>query len=165
MLKILGSVFIVISSALIGILCAKNERRRVEQLEGILGMLRHIREQISYFRRTKSKILTSFSDRRPEMRVFMSNLHANACDAHPLTAAIERSGPRLMLTAEEKDKLITYDKQFGCHNGESEIRCCDYYISIFEEILEKEKKEMPGKIKLYRTLTLMGGLMLVILLI
>lgn len=165
MLRLFGAVMIVGSSALFGILCAKNEHRRVEQLEGILGLLRHIREQISCFRRTKSKILISFSDTRPEMRVFVSNLHASAGEAQPLSMAIERCGQKLMLTAGEKEQLTAYDKQFGSHDGESEIRCCDYYISVFTEILVKEKKEMPGRMKLYRTLTLMGGLMLVILLL
>lgn len=105
MLRLFGSCHDRREFRLVRNFVRKNEHRRVEQLEGILGLLRHIREQISCFRRTKSKILISFSDTRPEMRVFVSNLHASAGEAQPLSMAIERCGQKLMLTAGEKEQL------------------------------------------------------------
>lgn len=67
------------------------------------------------------------------------------------------------LSREELEKISSLGEKLGYLDREMQIRQLELYEQDFQQMIGKLKETIPGKLKIYRSLGIMGGMMLVIL--
>ena len=161
LLKSLGIILLLFGSLYLCFAFSLFEKRRLEQAEGILLLLRHTRAQISCFQAPLGKIYGSFSCQELERAGFLEALR----ETESIASAIEQAKEQLYLTEEQKALLLSFAGEVGGSFKEEQIAACDYYISQWENGYAMQKNALPNRQKLYRSLFITAGLMLAILLV
>lgn len=134
------------------------EKRRVEECEGLVLLLRHLRTSVQAYALPRDKIYESFSHRALEGCGFLSVLRREG-----LSAALERSG--LSLREEVLRPLVIFASGEGGRLTEEELTACGIALTAVEQSLTELKKGLPERLRLCRTLVLTGGMMVAILLL
>lgn len=161
MLKTLGVILLLSGSLYLCFSFSVFERRRVQQCEGFLLLLRHIRAQIACFRMPLGRIWDSFSSAELQRCGFLDALRQKGDFAQALSCC----KGQIWLSREELDLLYAFGGELGRSYFEEQVACCDYYIGELEQAYAQRRSEQPARTKLYRSLFLTGGLMLVIVLL
>ena len=133
----------------------------MQQCEGFLQLMRHIKAQITCFRMPLSRIWESFSSDELEKCGFLPALR----ECQDFALALDMCRGQIWLSAEEVRLLISFSAELGRSYADEQIACCDYYMGELERVCVERRSELPKRTKLYRSLFLVGGLMLVIILI
>ncbi|MBQ8173825.1 MAG: stage III sporulation protein AB [Clostridia bacterium] len=159
MLRLSGAALILTASLLLAVSLSASEQKKLRRSEGLLLLVRHIREQIGCFHAPLPAICASFSHKELEECGFLSVLQQDG-----LAAALEKSGPALDLSEEELHPLFSFADSLGRGQTEGELRLCDHTATELEKTLAKRREELPRRTRVLQTLFVSGALMLVILL-
>ena len=157
LLKVCGALTLLILTLYLCYEATSMERRRVRQTEGFLLLLRHIRSQISCFCTPVRDILSSFENEALERSGFL-------CEARSgdFVSALDICKDRIYLDTEEINLLIAFGEELGKSYREEQIENCDYYIGELENLYGKRREEQPKRARLFRSLVLTCGLMVII---
>ena len=161
LLKSFGVILLLSASLYLCFAFATFERRRMMQCEGFLQLMRHIKAQITCFRMPLSRIWTSFSSDELERCGFLSALR----ECQDVEKALMLSKENIWISADELHLLRSFSGELGRSYADEQIACCEYYIEELERMCAERKNAGPMRTKLYRSLFLVGGMMLVIILI
>ena len=134
------------------------EKRRVEETEGLVLLLRHVRASVRAYALPKPKIYESFHHKALEKCGFLSLLKQEG-----LGVALEKGG--LSLKEESLRPLSVFAMGEGGRLTEEELTACEIALDGMEQVLMEAKKKLPERLRLLRTLVLSGGMMVVILLL
>lgn len=134
------------------------EKRRVEETEGLVLLLRHIRASVQTYALPKDKIYESFRHKALEKCGFLPLLKKEG-----LTVAIEKGG--LALKAESLRPLTVFAAGEGGRLTEEELSACGLALDGMEQVLAELKGKLPERLRLLRTLVLSGGMMVAVLLL
>ena len=136
------------------------EIKRVRQAEGFLMLLRHIRSQISCFCTPLGDIFGAYENAALEEIGFLSAMRERG-----FSAAIDECREKILLSCDEIGFLYSFGEEIGKSYREEEIECCDYYISVLEDSYARSRADQPRRARLFRSVLLTGGLMLIIVFI
>lgn len=156
---ILGVILLL---CVVGLLCveiARFEKKRVDELDGFLLFLRHVRGQVSSFSASLPDILQGFSCEALEKVGFLSHLEDG------FSFALEETKDKLALKEEELVPLYQFAKGFGKSYKEDQLSLCDYTIAELEKLVSTVHADAPKRKKLAYTLVVSGSLALVLLLL
>ena len=160
LLKICGTLTLLIITAYLCYEASALEAKRVRQAEGFLLLLRHVKAQISCFCTPTCEIFASFENEALSDIGFLERLSKG-----DFCTALEESRDKIYLDEEEINLLTAFGRELGKGYRQEEIEGCDYYIGELENAYAKKREEQPKKSRLYRSLVLTGGLMLIIVFI
>ena len=157
LLKWCGSFMLLILTLYLCYEASAMERRRVRQTEGFLLLLRHIKSQISCFCTPVRDIFFSFENDSLERTGFLSEAKKG-----DFVSALNSCRDKIYLDGEEINLLLAFGEELGKSYRDEEIKNCDYYIRELENLYSKRREEQPNKSRLYRSLVLTCGLMVII---
>lgn len=157
LLKVCGSLTLLILTLYLCCQASTLERRRVKQTEGFLLLLRHIKAQISCFCTPVRDIFFSFENEALERAGFL-------CEAEKgdFASALSSCRDKIYLEGEEINLLLAFGEELGKSYREEQLESCDYYIGELEALYAKRREEQPKRLRLFRSLVLSGGLMVII---
>ncbi len=159
-----GLLFLICVTA--GLLAGKRERERNAECQAFLRLFEKIENEIGYFRAPTKQIYRKLQCDLPQIRTFLSLLAAHEADEIYFDAwneALEGCRERFHLTREQWELVRGFGNCIGKSNEELQLKRLTYYRDALASEAEKERVEMKKNIKVYRTLGLALGSLMVIL--
>ena len=160
MLRIGGAALLLAASLLLAVTLSRGEEKKLRRSEGLVLLVRHIREEVRCFRRPLPEIYDSFSHAALEECGFLSVLRREG-----LAHALKEMADALTVSNEEKRALLAFARAVGNGQTEGQIRLCDYTLAELEKMLAKRREEAPRRTRVLQTMSISGGLMLLVLLL
>lgn len=136
----------------------KEQRRQVEECEGVLLLLRHIRTQVSAYSLPRHEIYRTFSHASLEKCGFLPLLREEG-----LGRALKAD--RLAMSEEMLRPLVLFAEGEGGRLREEELIAVSLAVEGVEACLADAKSRLPERLRLSRTLVLTGGMMIAIFLL
>ena len=137
---------------------AKREKERIESCEGMLCLVRTIRQNIAFFRIPLNEIYKHFSYPALQSGSFLSSLHRKR-----LKAAYLEEKERFGYDVFTESRFIGFADTVGKLPLEEQVRSCDMLCELLEEKLREAKSNYPKQKKLYHVLGISLGIAIVIL--
>ncbi len=157
-LKLAGAVMILVSSAVMGAYAANVYSRRVTSTDAVAAFIKYIKRNIESFNMPVGDILSSYSSEHFEETGFLEAMRADG-----LTEAI--GGGYLTLSGEAEREFSEFASRLGSDYTDGEVKRCEYYVNVFEEISKAERENVATNGRLFRLLPPLGAVSLIILLI
>ncbi len=171
MLKIAGSVLIVLTSVLYGWKIRQELQEHVQQLIGMKEMFLMLWGEISYTRTPlKEAFLQIASQNKEPFSSFLEEA-ARRLDENEESVGcfwnglVEQERGRFLFEEEEYQVLKRAGENFGYLDGQMQLKNLELYIGQTEVLIKKAQEELRDKKKLSGVLSVMCGLFLIILLV
>ena len=158
MIKFLGLLCLFMTFSWGGHLMAKREKDRIDAAEGMLFLIRTIRQNISFFRTQLSQIYRNFSHHALNDSNFSAILRQKG-----LKEAYLANQERFGFDSFTENRILAFADQVGKLPLEEQLASCDMICNILEEKLHEAKQAFPNKRKLYHVLGISFGCGIVIL--
>ncbi len=157
-LRLIGALMILTSSAVMGAYIANVYSRRVTSTEEVAAFIKYIKRNIESFKMPVADILSSYDSEHFERVGFLEAMR---------TAGLEEAicGGYLTLSQAALGEFLSFASRLGRDYTEGEVKRCEYYIGVFEELAAAEKENIATNGRLYRLLPPLGAISLIILLI
>ena len=160
MIKFIGLLFIFTCFSYGGQLLAKREKERIEANEGMLLLIRIIRQNIACFRNPLDLIYQNFTCSALETGNFLSVLKEQG-----LKSAYLSEKDRFGYDVFTENRLIAFAESVGRLPLEEQVNSCDMLCDLLEEKIKEAKANYPAQKKLYQVLGISLGIAIVILFI
>lgn len=144
----------------VGFFASAMYKRRVRQLEAFAALVAYIGAQIGGFLTPLDRIYASFENRTLDECAFLAALRQSGG-----VAAMEVCRRSLNLTQDERDELERFFEGLGRHSADEEARHCAYFERRIGELVAAARAEHASKGRVCRTLGMLFGLMLALLLL
>lgn len=172
LIRILGAVLVVAASAGIGFSHSFRLGKRLEQLKQLERMTLLLKGEISYGCVSLPEALSSIGKKLPEPFAHFLGQVASRLKSYPdksfqqiFQEEVEEDLAQSALTAKDKGALMQMGAFLGYLDKDMQLRTVDLYLQELDREIEDAGESTPGRQKLCRSLGIMGGLFLVILLI
>lgn len=171
MLKIAGSVLVFSVSILYGFKLKAEYHEHVEQLLGMKEILWMLWGEISYARTPLKEAFLHISAQKKEPFSSFLKKAAEGMDGQEEEMAVywshlvEEEAGKFLFTQEERGLLKRVGENFGYLDVQMQLKNLELYIGQAETLIQKAQEELKDRQKLSGTLSLMGGLFLIVLLI
>lgn len=166
-LKIILYILIIATSSSVGIMLSQKYINRVDELKTFKSALNMLKTKIRY---TYAPLTEIFTDISKSIRGNISILFQNAClqielqgATEGFCAAIEMTN--LNVSKEDKQVMKNLSKLLGKTDVEGQINEIELTESFLETQIEKAENEREKNAKLYKTLGVISGIGIVIILI
>jgi hypothetical protein len=136
----------------------RRERRCRREMEGLLLLLRALRGQIDCFSRPWREVVAEFENEALESCGFLPVLREQ-----DFPRALERG--RGAWDAETARVLAAFGGGVGRSYKAEQVALCDWALSELEAAEKRQKEEGPRRARLSASLTVVGGLALLLLLV
>lgn len=160
MIKFLGLLLIFFCFAMGGYTIAKREKERIHRAEGMLVLIRSIRQGAAFLRMPLGEIYRSFSCDALKKGEFLSTLCQKG-----LKEAYLSHKDEFGYDGFTEGRFLTFAESVGKLPLEEQLHACDMVSELLEEKLREAKASFPTKKKLYVTLGMTLGIGAVILLL
>ena len=134
------------------------ERKRVEECEGLTLLLRHLRGQVAAYSLPREEIYATFHHKALERCGFLSLLRERGM-------GVALSAGKLTMSEEALRPLYLFAEGEGRRLKEEELTALGLALEGMEYGLTECKRRMPERLRLLRTLVLTGGMMVAVLLL
>ncbi len=169
--KLIGAILVAGGAATAGMLASSRLRTRTEALSGLLSSIDIMQSEI-FFRLTPLpeliKILAGQSS-EPARTLFLNCFsHLGSLGQKPFSAIWSQSVEEsrgLELTSGEKKTLVELGGILGRYDADGQIKAIAYIKRRLESCLDASLREKEKQGKLYRTLGVVTGIAIVIILI
>ena len=171
MLKLLGSLLILTASILYGWKVNEEQKEHVEQLIAMKEMLLMLQGEISYARTPLREAFLQMASQGKEPFSDFLKRAAEGLEKHEGSIGefwgglVEEEAEKFYFTREEQGLLKRAGENFGYLDVKMQLKNLELYMEQAEVFLKRAQKELKDRQKVARTLSLMCGLFLVILLI
>lgn len=170
-MKLAGSILVITVSLLYGFQVCRELSEHVGELVGMKEMLLMLHGEISYARTPLKEAFQQIASQGKEP--FSSFLEKAAEGLNGKEEGIgefwrklvEQEAGKFYFTEEELGLLERVGENFGYLDVQMQLKNLELYMEQAQVLIEKAQKELKDRQKVARTLSLMCGLFLVILLI
>lgn len=136
-------------------------RKRCAQLRDLITMADSIARQIRYTDQTKEELLRTAQSTRRNALPFCESGDRFFRDPAGTLCELQ---PQLYLNDEEFCALQDFFLLLGTTGREDQLLRCERIQRQFTECLSREEKDLPQRMRLIATLSLCGGMALILLL-
>jgi Stage III sporulation protein AB (spore_III_AB). len=157
-MKTSGAFLLFLSSLILSRRYSDRQRERLQNLEALIDLVRHIRTQIDCFMLPADRVIKEYRENDSDIPYIISELKK-------MRFPDSLQNLRHLLGGEEYEALRVFSHSLGLGYKEEQIKLCTICIDTLSVISEKWKAEMSGKIKMYRAFCLLGSVMAIILFI
>jgi stage III sporulation protein AB len=172
LLKIIGSIMIILSSSFIGYVLSRDCSRRPREIRELQGLLQMLENEISYLssyisdafericKASTADVTIFFKDTASSLRKDDS---LNASEAWE--RAVTRNIKRTSLSKEDEGILISFGKMLGNSDIEGQIKNIGLALSQLKNQEQKAEEARAKSEKMFKSLGILGGLAVVVILI
>lgn len=169
--KIIGSIAVVLGSSFLGYIFSKDCTIRPQELRILQGLLQMFENEISFLsslladaflkisKSSSSEVISFFKD--TALKVKSGN--CNASEAWE--SAVKENIKKTSLNKEDEEILVSFGKMLGSSDVEGQIKNIRLTINQLEMQEQKAEESRKKNEKMYRSLGMLGGLALVIILL
>ena len=158
--KYIGFVFIAVCSFFFGNGLAVGEKKRIDRGEGMYRLLSHICREIENFRTPLDLIYSGFTDKTLEEIGLLEKIRKRS-----LEQALSESGNIFCYGEATYKALLSFAANLGKSDPADQVSRCRYIISLVSEDVKKAWDIYPKNKKMYSSLSLLAGAMIIILLV
>ncbi|WP_124099128.1 stage III sporulation protein AB [Ruminococcus sp. Marseille-P6503] len=166
MVKMIGLALILMSGGLIGITASDKVKLHGKALKKIIRLLEESEIMIKYNACTFSELLEHYRicDEIKDIDfIEQYSLSGEADIKEAVCGAVKRTG--LELTEEEKHNLNSFFLELGSTDLEGQLAIISHYKEYFRECLCRADEETQAKCRLYKSMGILGGAFLAVILI
>ncbi len=171
LLKILGSFLVIAASSFLGYVLSADCSKRPQELRAMQAMLHMLENEIAYLSSILSEAFEKLCKSNPgRVSVFFEATACNLKDgtmsgAEAWSAAVKDNLRKTSLNSEDAQILLSFGNMLGSSDLEGQIK--NIRLTLEQLKLQEQKAEDNKKRyeTMYRTLGIMGGIMLVIIFI
>lgn len=170
--KIAGSIIVILSCTFLGFILSTDCRKRPQQLRELQSMLQMFENQISYLSDVISEAFGRISRvGSSETGIFFSRTieilkqERSASASQAWENAVKENIKKTSLNKEDEDVLLTFGKMLGSSDLEGQIKNIRFTL---EQLRLQERKAEESRSKnenMYRSLGILGGIAVVIVLL
>jgi stage III sporulation protein AB len=160
MMGTIGALTILCLTFYVGFLFSRMQNGRQKRLECFLQLIRFIESEISCYQTPLDDIYRRFDGDALEKCGFTAVLRQKG-----MAAALAECRAALCFSDEEYRLLVDFSGELGKSYREEQLRGCEYYRRMLDSYCNEGRQALPARLKLCRSLTVTGGLLLVVLLI
>lgn len=146
--------------------------RRLEQLRQLQRMALLLRGEISYGNAVLTEALASIGRKLEEPFCFFLNRVSSRLKGYPdksfqqvFQEEVRETLKQSALSAKDKEALMQMGAFLGYLDKDMQLRTVELYLEELDREIQAAKESIPGRQKLCRSLGILGGLFLVLLLI
>lgn len=158
MMKIVGAIILCFCSFLWGIEKSKEAKMKLLCVEGLMEFVKFAGEQISVFKAPLPKIFEAFSNEELNACGFTDALKTEGA-----VAAVETLKGQIPIECYTEAESFARVLGNGYCEGQTEL--CRITVSHLNELYEKLRDGLPGRVRVYRMLPVLLAASVVILLI
>jgi stage III sporulation protein AB len=169
--KITGSLIVILSCTFLGFVLSADCRKRPQQLRDLQSMLQMFENQISYL----SDVITEAFMRigkvcRSETGIFFTGTVEILNEGRNISAcmaweqAVRQNIKKTALNKEDEEILFTFGKMLGCTDLEGQIKNIRLALDQLKHQEVKAEVSRNRNEKMYRSLGVLGGIAVVIVL-
>ena len=160
MIKYTGIILICSSVIFTGFLLCDRQKCAASILQEILELLKEITRQIKYKKSELLSVYSGFSSKMLSERGFLDDLK----NGYDIKKSVNQKLYELSNT--QKQHIISFFEKLGksCQS-KNEVELCNLYLDIFKELNDKAQKDYKTTGTLYKKLSIIFALMLMIILI
>lgn len=170
--KIIGVCLILCSSTAIGFELSRQLKERVEELESIRKLLLMLRGEIKYSHSTLAEAFQAIGRRlKSSYGAFLLKAadEMDSMEGQTLAQIWERCVNEELkesaLKKEDREKLVHLGSQLGYLDTEMQISTIELYLEQVQEEIKNAAESCKRNGRLYRTMGVIAGIFLVILMI
>lgn len=156
--RYIGILLIFLASTVFGFALAGSAKTKLKNNDGLIFLIRHIRQKIGYFKSTPREIYETFENQELRRAGFTEILCREG-----LSEAIERVDC-FDLDENTEVALREYAQKIGKTPLGEQIAASDYLLELLEANQKHLCEEYPAKNKVYSSMGMLFGIMAVILL-
>lgn len=170
--KIIGSIIVLLSSGFLGFVLSSDCRKRPQQLRELQAMLIMFENRISYLSDVLAEAFGTISrTSKSPVAVFFRNTAEKLAESKGCSSlrawesAVRENIKRTSLNREDEEILVSFGKLLGSSELEGQIR--NIRLTL-EQLRLQEKKAEESRARnegMYRSLSILGGIAIVIVLI
>ncbi len=153
--KIAGAILIILCSVGVAYILCANQEKKYRRLCAYIDLIRYIKVQIDCYCATLGEILT---------RCDKDLLLGCGCSYTVLDFSALLNNSDLCLDERAVKLLYNFDGEIGKGYKSSQIAVCDYYIKELSQIKDEAEKKLPNSKRVYSTVCICIGIMIVIIL-
>lgn len=159
-LKYAGMIMIFVCCTLLGNGLAVSEKRRIQRGEALRDLINFIYREIECFRTPLDDIYLNFSNEILEKNGFIRDMRKDS-----FKYALENMKDPLSYNEQTRIALINFADGLGKSEYQDQISRCKYILSLVDDDLKKSREAYPKNRKMYTSLGLLSGIMIIILMI
>ncbi len=160
MIRLWGALMIFAACTAAGFSASAMYARRARQLEAFTALISYVGAQINGFLAPLERIYATFENRTLEQCSFLAELRQSGG-----VTAMETCRRSLNLTQSERDELKAFFVGLGRHSADEESRHCAYFEKRIGELAATARAQHSSKGRVCRTLGMLFGLMLALVLL
>ena len=171
-LKITGSLMVILASAFIGCALSGNYSARPRQLRELQCLFKMLENEISFLSNLLADAFTRICETsRCDTAKFFANAAAHMRSNPSLTAsqaweaAIDDIIGKTALDEEDKAILVSFGKLLGNSDTEGQIKNIELVLSQLKQQENKAEEQRLKNAAMYRRLGVLGGIAIVIILL
>lgn len=172
LLKITGIAIVVFSTSSYGMLLCKDIRLRLTELKELKKIMFLLKGEIEF---GKTPLLEAAKNIaiRCDTVFAMALKKLAACSDDVKKETIDRLWkksflgimPQCHLTKNEKERILSLGDCMGLKDSKTQLTAIDSYMDELAHSINELEKTMPSKIKLYRSLGVMSGIVISIIMV
>ena len=153
-MRIFGVFVISLSFILFGFYFLNKFIERIKQLNKICYLISTIKQEMIYKKSSLNELLNMISNNNEYNFLNIDNNDITTiCDSK-----------KLLINKSEKNALKDFFDGLGETDLKGQINHCEMFLKIFEEFVKKFYAENQSKIKIFPTLIILFGMLIIILL-
>lgn len=171
-LKIIGSMIVLVSSAFLGYVLSRDCSRRPAELRELQGLLQIFENEISYL----SNLITDAFEKiyrtsESSVRIFFESTVQNLLKDSSLNAsqawekAVKENVRKTSLNKEDEEILVSFGKILGNSDIEGQIKNIRLTLNHLRLQEQKAEEERARNEMMFKRLGILGGLAIVVILI
>lgn len=173
MVKIIGIMLIIASTSALGIKLSDNLKYRIEDLEELKKFMIMLRGEIMYNVASVSEGMKRIKSRLRMPYTELIDRVVNELGEHngKSFSDIWKSGVQVFeetgnsLTKSDVERLIGFGNDFGSPHKEIQLKSFDMYIDELENTISDARKKNTDNSKMYKSLGVLSGIVIVILIV
>lgn len=156
-MKLLGAFLLFICSCSTGIYFALRNKKQLSDLKETINFLQYIKTRIVYFNSPLNNIYSGFTTDSHSFSAFLSELQNREM------YSVLTEGAPLTMSKNTLDALKEMSKELGKTFKDKQEAMLDNCIALLEKEYREKKNDFPQTYKLYVSLGIYVGILLVIL--
>ena len=171
LIRMIGLAFIMIISVSLGTFFGKVYGFRVEDLKSFKRAMIILKSEIEYMGTPLYQALNNIGDKlkgSPVSNIFYDfgeQLQEHVSPDIALQNSLNKYKEKIYILPDDKSNIISFGKTVGYLDKELQINNIDLILSYLNERIEEETKHYIKYKKLYQTLGILAGLLIVIILV
>ncbi|HBL85188.1 MAG: hypothetical protein A2Y17_01460 [Clostridiales bacterium GWF2_38_85] len=163
-MELVGAVMICSSCFILGVLAARSEKQTCDRISALLRLVIHIKNTISVTRIPLGEVFGRYNDKILTECGFLGILkYPNSTNDY--SVRWQRGIQLMLLPPEISQAAISVGRRLGRLDLKTQLEQLIYLENILAEALKEQRKALEGKQKIYKSVSLLVGVVISILLL